>query len=80
LTIKGILLTAQDAKSLADLLKSFIGIAQMSAQDAPSKAAAAALAKSLDVSADGSTLKIALSIPEPQLEEILKAKNPAVSK
>jgi hypothetical protein len=80
LTIKGILPTAQDAKSLADLLKSFIGLAQMSAQDAPSKAAAAALAKNLDVSADGSTMKIAFSIPEPQLEEILKSKNPAASK
>ena len=80
LTIKGILPTAQDAKALADLLKSFAGMAEMAAPDSQSKTAAAALAKNLEVSADGPVTKIALSVPETQLEEILKAKSPVVTK
>jgi hypothetical protein len=61
--------TAQDATSLGDVLKLLVSMAQLQASQHP---AAATLAQSLVVSTQGSTVKITLSVPEAQIQQLLK--------
>jgi TonB family protein len=64
--------TDQDAETLAALLKSLPGMAQMAA---PKEAASAvALLQSLNVTVDGPVTKVSLSMPESQIEQIIKAR------
>jgi hypothetical protein len=63
--------TPQDASSVADVLKLFVSMAQLQASQHPE---AAALAQSLVVSAQGSTVKITLSLPEDQIQQLVKPK------
>jgi hypothetical protein len=60
---------AQDATQMGDALKLLASLAQMQAQKEP---AAAALAQSLQVTTQGSTLNVQVSLPEDQLQEIVK--------
>jgi tellurite resistance protein len=61
--------TPQDATSLGDVLKLFVSMAQLSAAQHPE---AAALAQSLVVTTQGSTVKITLSLPENQIQQLVK--------
>ena len=61
--------TPEDASSVANVLKFFVNMAQAQASQHP---AAAALAQSLVVSAQGSTVKITLSLPEGQIQQLVK--------
>jgi hypothetical protein len=61
-------LTDQDATSLSDVLKFVVGMIAGNADSAPF----ASLLQTLDVSTDHSTIKVKLSIPEDQLEELIK--------
>jgi hypothetical protein len=61
--------TPQDASSLGDVMKLFVSMAQMSAAQHPE---AAALAQSLMVTTQGSTVKITLSLPEDQFQQLVK--------
>jgi hypothetical protein len=61
--------TPQDASSLGDVMKLFVNMAQMSAAQHPE---AAALAQSLVVTTQGSTVKITLSLPEDQFQQLVK--------
>jgi hypothetical protein len=63
--------TPQDATSLGDVLKLFVNMAQIQAAQHPE---AAALAQSLVVTTQGSTVKITLSLPENQIQQLLKPK------
>jgi hypothetical protein len=63
--------TPQDASSLGDVMKLFVSMAQLQASQHPE---AAALAQSLVVSAQGSTVKITLSLPEDQIQQLVKPK------
>ena len=63
--------TPQDATSVGDVLKLFVSMAQLQASQHPE---AAALAQSLVVSAQGSTVKITLSLPEDQIQQLVKPK------
>jgi hypothetical protein len=63
--------TPQDASSLGDVLQLFVSMAQMQASQHPE---AAALAQSLVVSTQGSTVKITLSLPSEQIQQLVKPK------
>jgi hypothetical protein len=61
--------TPKDATSLGDVLQFFVNMAQMQAAQHPE---AAALAQSLVVTTQGSTVKITLSLPEDQIQKLVK--------
>jgi hypothetical protein len=63
--------TPQDASSLGDVLRLFVNMAQLQAAKRPE---AAALAQALVVSTQGSTVKITLSLPEGQFQQLVKPK------
>ncbi len=63
---------AQDASSIADSVKLLASLAQLQAQNDP---AALALAQSLQVSASGSNVNLSVSLPEDQLQQIVKPKS-----
>jgi hypothetical protein len=62
---------AQDATQLGDALKLLASLAAMQAGNDP---AAAALAKSLEITTQGSTVNVQVSMPEDQLQQVLKPK------
>jgi hypothetical protein len=72
-TLKAVSQTPQDASALAEMLKSLAGMAQMGAPSTGPAANAVALLQNLKVSADGTTTSVSLSIPEQQVEELMKA-------
>jgi hypothetical protein len=63
--------TAQNATSMADALKLLANLALMQANNNP---AAKALLQSLMVSAAGNVLNVSVSLPEDQLQELIKPK------
>jgi hypothetical protein len=63
--------TPQDASSLGDVLQLFVNMAQVQAAQHPE---AAALAQSLVVSTQGSTVKITLSLPGAQIQQLVTPK------
>lgn len=63
--------TPQDATSLGDVLKLLVSIAQVQASQHPE---AATLAQGLVVSTQGSTVKVTLSVPEDQIQQLVKPK------
>lgn len=73
LTLRAVSQTPQDASALADVLRSLAGMAQMAAGKEANVTAMVGLLRSLDVSAEGSTTKLSLSIPEQQIEELIKS-------
>lgn len=63
--------TDQDAVTLAGGLKALVGMAQMAASKGEA-AQAAALLQGLNMTADGPVTKITLSVPEQQIEQMIK--------
>jgi hypothetical protein len=63
--------TAQNASSMADALKLLANLAAMQANNDP---AAKSLLQSLTVSASGNLLNVSVSLPEDQLQQVLKPK------
>jgi len=63
--------TPADASSLGDVLELLVSMAQLQASQHPE---AAALAQSLVVSTQGSTVKFTLSLPEDQIQQLVKPK------
>jgi len=61
--------TPKDASSLGNVVQLFVNMAQLSAAQHPE---AAALAQSLVVTTEGSTVKITLSLPEDQIQQLVK--------
>jgi hypothetical protein len=61
-------LNDQDATSLSDVLKFVVGMVVGNADSAPF----AAILQTLDVTTDHTTIRVKLSIPEDQLEELIK--------
>src|ERR1017187_471913 len=62
--------TDQDASALASVLRSFASTGDLFIHD--TYVPAAALLKSVNVTADGPVTKISLSVPEPQIEEMIQ--------
>jgi len=62
---------AEDATQMGNAVKMLAMLAQMQATKDP---AAAALAQSLQVSTSGSTLNVSISLPEDQLQQVVKPK------
>jgi hypothetical protein len=69
--------TPQNASAMGDVLKLLVSLAQMQAAQNPD---AAALAKSLVVSVQGDTLKVSLSLPQEQIQQLVKPKAAAATK
>jgi hypothetical protein len=63
--------TAENATAMAGVLQLLANLAQAQAAQNPG---AAALLKSLTVTAQGNTLKIAMSLPQDQLQQVIKPK------
>ncbi|HEY9141322.1 MAG TPA: hypothetical protein VIN93_10540 [Bryobacteraceae bacterium] len=63
--------TAQNATSIASLIQFLVNMAQMKAADQPQ---VQALAKSLTVGANGTTVNISLTMPAAQFQELLQPK------
>jgi hypothetical protein len=63
--------TPEDASSVADVLKLLVSVVQLQAAQHPETAA---LAQSLVVSTQGSTVKITLSVPADQIQQLVKPK------
>ncbi len=63
--------SASNATSLAGVLQAVVSIASMAGGQDPQIAAFAQLLQSLKVTTDGTTINLALSIPETQLETLL---------
>lgn len=64
--------TEKDATALADVLKFFIGMAQMSAQKDPKSANSMAFLQKLNLTAEGNVAKISLTIPAAELEKAMQ--------
>lgn len=62
----------KDATALADVVKFFVGMAQMSAQKDPKAAASMAFLQQLDLKAQGNVLRVALTVPEADLEKFIR--------
>ena len=64
--------TAQNATALADLIRMISSLVSMSAAQNPPAAGAVQILQSLKVSADGTAVNLSLSIPETQVESLVK--------
>ena len=64
--------TAQDAASLADVIRMLAAFAQLN-QSAPNAAQIAAILQSMVVSSNGNTITVQLNIPEDQFEQFSPA-------
>ena len=67
--------TAENATAMTGVLQLLANLAQAQAAQNPG---AAALLKSLTVTAQGNTLKIAMSLPQDQLQQVIKPKGTAL--
>lgn len=75
LTIAGeaVTKTEKDATALADVLKFFIGMAQMSARKDPKAANSMAFLQKLNLRAEGNVAKMSLTIPAAEMEKAVRA-------
>jgi hypothetical protein len=65
--------TGKDATALVDVLKFFIGMAQMSAQKGPQTANSMAFLEKLNLRVEGNVAKMSLTIPAAELEKAVQA-------
>ena len=75
LTIAGeaVTRTGKDAVALADVLKFFIGMAQMSARKDPKAASSMAFLQKLSLRAEGNVTKMSLTVPAAEVEKAVQA-------
>lgn len=62
----------KDAAALADVVRFFVGMAQMSAQKDPQAAASLAFLQRLELKAQGNVMRLALTLPEADLEKFIQ--------
>jgi hypothetical protein len=62
----------KDATALADVVRFFVGMAQMSAQKNPQAAAAMTFFQRLDLKTEGNVMRVTLTIPEADLEKLIQ--------
>lgn len=62
----------KDATALADVVRFFVGMAQMSAQKNLQAAASMAFLQRLDLKAEGNVMRMSLTIPEADLEKFIQ--------
>ena len=62
----------KEATALADVVRFFMGMVQMSAQKNPQAAAAMAFFQRLDLKAEGNVMRVSLTIPEADLEKLIQ--------
>lgn len=69
--------SAQDAQSMAGVLKFFAGMLQTSHAQDPNAAKGASLADAAQISSSGSVMHVVIAVPEQQMEQFLIPKGPA---
>jgi len=62
----------KDATALADVVRFFVGLAQMSAQKDPKAAASLAFLQKLELTSQGNVMRLSLAIPEAELEKAIQ--------
>ncbi len=62
----------KDATALADVVRFLIGMAQMGVQKDPNSAAALAFLQKIQLNTQGNTMRLSLSVPQAELEKIIK--------
>jgi len=72
LSAEAVTRNAQDATALADVVRFLANMVQMNTPQA-GQAAVTALVQSLNVKADGNTVKVGLAIPEDQFEKVMRS-------
>ena len=72
LSAEAVTRNAQDATALADVVRFLASMVQMNTPQA-GQAAVTALVQSLNVKADGNTVKVGLAIPEDQFEKVMRS-------
>ena len=72
LSAEAVTRSAQDATALADVVRFLANMVQMNTPQA-GQAAVTALVQSLNVKADGNTVKVGLAIPEDQFEKVMRS-------
>jgi hypothetical protein len=64
--------TEKDATALADVIRFLAGMAQMNTQNQPNTAPLAAILSTLDLKAVSNVMQVSITVPEAQLEKLLK--------
>ena len=62
----------KDATALADVVRFFVGLAQMGVQKDPKAAASLAFLQKLQLSAQGSVMRLSLAVPQADLERFIQ--------
>ena len=62
----------KDATALADVVRFFVGLAQMATQKDPKAAASLAFLQKLQLSAQGSVMRLSLAVPQADLERFIQ--------
>jgi hypothetical protein len=70
-SVEAVTNTSQDAQALADVLKFLTSMVQMNRNNNPASGRAASLADAATVTASGPVMKLTVSLPEQQLEQLL---------
>jgi hypothetical protein len=80
IAIEAVNRTDKDAAALADVVRFFVGMAQMSAQKNPNAANSSQLLQSLQLTAEGNVTRMSLSVPGAELEKLIRQARAAVPK
>ncbi len=78
--IEAVSRTEKDAAALADVVRFFVGMAQMSAQKDPKAASAIQFLQRLQLTAEGNVTRMSLSVPGAELEKLIRQAQAAVPK
>ena len=80
ISIEAVNRTDKDAAALADVVRFFVGMAQMSAQKDPKAANSLQFLQRLQLTAEGNVTRMSLSIPGAELEKLIQKAQAAVPK
>ncbi|HSW50656.1 MAG TPA: hypothetical protein VLH09_10800, partial [Bryobacteraceae bacterium] len=70
----------KDATALADVVRFFVSLAQMSAQKDPKAAASLSFLQKLQLTSEGSVMRLSLSIPQADMEKFIQQAQAAAKK
>jgi hypothetical protein len=80
IAIEAVNRTDKDAAALADVVRFFVGMAQMNAQKDPKAANSSQFLQRLQLSAEGNVTRMSLSVPGAELEKLIQQARAAVPK
>ncbi len=80
ISLEALTRSEKDAAALADVVRFFVGMAQMSAQKDPKAASPAALLQGLQLTTQGNTTRMSLSVPGAEIEKLMQQATAAAKK